>query len=316
MRVAVLGCGRWGTFLAWYAHRLGYETTLWGRPGSANLARLRERRANEFLELPSSIKLETNLEAALAGADFALISVHAQGLRELLHSLPAGGPACVLCMKGLEIATGQRLTQVFAEVRGPEAEVAVWVGPGHVQSFLAGIPNCMVVDSPREELSGRVIEAFGSDLIRFYFGGDLVGNEVGAATKNVIGLAAGMLDGLNLTALKGALMARAPREIARLIEAMGGDGRTAYGLAHLGDYEATLFSPYSNNRLYGENWVLGRSTDKVAEGLPTLRAVWKLAGERGLDLPICGCLHAILTQGREPRAELDKLFKRSLKREF
>ena len=99
------------------------------------------------------------------------------------------------------------------------------------------------------------MESFGSDLIRFYYGQDLIGNEIGAAAKNVVGIAAGMLDGLGLSTLKGALMARGTREIARLIDALGGNELSAYGLCHLGDYEATLFSPYSHNRMFGEQYV-------------------------------------------------------------
>ena len=99
--------------------------------------------------------------------------------------------------------------------------------------------------------------SFSSSLIRFYYGEDLLGTEIGAAAKNVVGLAAGMLDGFGYGSLKGALMARGTRELSRLIEKMGGDKMTIYGLSHLGDYEATLFSPHSNNRRFGEDLIIG-----------------------------------------------------------
>ena len=119
-------------------------------------------------------------------------------------------------MKGLEIGTGERLSEIARENLDPSNKVAVWIGPGHVQEFYRGIPNCMVIDSEDEETKRYLVDSFSSDLIRFYYGQDLVGNEVGAAAKNVIGIAAGMLDGLGLSSLKGALMSRGTREVARL----------------------------------------------------------------------------------------------------
>src|SRR5699024_596016 len=128
---------------------------------------------------------------------------------------------------------------------------------------------------------------FSSDLIRFYYGQDLIGNEIGAAAKNVIGIAAGMLDGLHLSTLKGALMSRGTREVARLIQALGGNELSAYGLCHLGDYEATVFSKYSHNRQFGESFVKGEEYTKLAEGYYTVRAMLQMGKNYGVDLPIC-----------------------------
>ena len=130
-------------------------------------------------------------------------------------------------MKGIEVATGKRLTQVFREEVTQPVNVAVWVGPGHVQDFSAGVPNCMVVDSDDPATTDFIVDNLSSDLIRLYKGRDLIGTEVGAAAKNVIGIAAGMLDGAGYTSLKGALMARGAREIARLIRARGGNELSA-----------------------------------------------------------------------------------------
>ena len=120
-------------------------------------------------------------------------------------------------------------------------KIAVWVGPGHIQAFLKGLPNCMVIDSENKELVRSLCDGFRSKLIRFYYGDDLIGNEIGAAAKNVMGIAAGMLDGGGYSTLKGPLMSRGAREVSRLIKAMGGNELSAYGLCHLGDYETTLF---------------------------------------------------------------------------
>ena len=160
------------------------------------------------------------------------------------------------------------------------------------------------------------MEAFSGDIIRFYYGTDLIGSEIGAAAKNVIGIAAGMLDGFGLTTLKGALMSRGTREIARLISAMGGSELSAYGLCHLGDYEATVFSRYSHNRAFGEAFVTGTPYQELAEGYATVKALVLLGRVYGVELPICRAVYRVLYEGAEPRAELEELFGRSLKTEF
>jgi len=194
--------------------------------------------------------------------------------------------------------------------------VAVWLGPGHVQEFYAGIPNCMVIDSRSTRVKNLLVEAFSGELIRFYYGQDLVGNEIGAAAKNVIGIAAGMLDGMELSTLKGALMSRGTREVSRLIDAMGGNPFSAYGLCHLGDYEATVFSPYSHNRLYGEKFVRGEGYGELAEGYYTAAALHRLAQEHHVELPICETVYRVLYEGRDVKEALGALFHRSLKKEF
>ena len=227
MRVTVVGCGRWGSFLAWYTDRLGHQVSLYGREGSAHLQAFRETRTNGLVTLPQSVSLVSDLPPQ---PDITLISVDSQGLRPLLtrHAEALRGKPLVLCMKGLEIGTGKRLTEVVADVLGRDQPVAVWIGPGHVQEFTRGVPNCMVIDSADEALKAELIDAFSGDLIRFYYGRDLIGNEIGAAAKNVVGIAAGALDGVGLGTLKGALMSRGTREVARLIAAMA-QRASAYG---------------------------------------------------------------------------------------
>lgn len=318
MKITVIGCGRWGSFLAWYLGSLGHEVTLYGRPGSEHLAQFRETRTNGLVTLGNNICLSDDLPEAVRPAEILVISVGAQGFRSLMEQLSAlelSGKTSVLCMKGLEASTGLRLTQIFRQYE-PQAPVAVWVGPGHVQDFTRGIPNCMVIDSDSETVKKYLVSAFSGNLIRFYYGTDLLGNEVGAASKNVIGIAAGMLDGLGKTALKGALMSRGTREIARLIARMGGNEISAYGLAHLGDYEATVFSPYSHNRRFGEAFVRGEPYGELAEGVATTAAMLKLGADYGVELPICRTVDDVVNCAREPNLALSELFLRSLKMEF
>ncbi len=319
MKVSVIGCGRWGTFLAWYLDRSGQEVTLYGRKGSRRMEGLLVTRTNGVTTLPESVELTQDLDRVL-DCQVLVISVGSQSLRNLLQEIAGKGwglgRKLVLCMKGLETGTGKRLSTIVKEELGESARVAVWLGPGHVQEFTAGIPNCMVIDSDDEALKEELVSTFSSELIRFYYGRDMIGNEVGAAAKNVIGIAAGMLDGLKLSSLKGALMSRGTREIARLIQALGGNELSAYGLCHLGDYEATVFSKYSHNRRYGEAFVKGEPFEELAEGRATVKALVALGSKYGVSLPICRGVHQVLYEGADPKETLDSLFSRSLKNEF
>ena len=264
------------------------------------------------------IALSTDL-ACVRQAETVVISIGSQGLQGLmdqLKPLSLRDRIFVLCMKGLEQGTGRRLSQIAEENLDPSNAVAVWLGPGHVQEFYRGIPNCMVIDSRREDVKRRLVQSFSSDLIRFYYGDDLIGNEVGAAAKNVVGIAAGFLDGKGLSSLKGALMSRGTREVARLIQAMGGSQLSAYGLCHLGDYEATVFSRYSHNRQFGESFIRGETYTDLAEGYYTVEALVLLGQRYGVELPICQAVHRVLYCGADPMQELRALLDRNLTREF
>ena len=161
-----------------------------------------------------------------------------------------------------------------------------------------------------------MIKNLQSDLIRFYYGSDLTGNQIGAALKNVIGIAAGILDGLEWYGLKGALMARAPIEVGRFIKYFGGNPHTAYGLAHLGDYEATLFSQHSHNRTFGEKFARGEDFGKLAEGVATLKAVKMIADQKDIDMPICQALYKAVYEKADIKSTIRSMFERDLKKEF
>lgn len=316
--ISVIGCGRWGTFIAGYLCSLGFKTSLYGREGSARFAGLVTNRENEYMKIPDKLAL-TSDPGVVAGADIIVISVDAQSLYqpiEQLAKLKIRDKTVVLCVKGLEISTGRRLSQVASDGLDRSNRVAVWVGPGHVEDFCRKIPNCMVIDSDDEATKKSLAGIFSSDLIRFYYGADLIGNEVGAAAKNVYGIASGMLDGYGLSSLKGALMSRGTREISRLIVKMGGSELSAYGLCHLGDYEATLFSAHSRNRAFGECFVTGKAYGKLAEGYYTVRALVALGEKYGEELPICRAVYAILYDKADAKSTLNSLFSRSLKGEF
>ncbi len=318
MNITLLGCGRWGSFIGWYLDKIGHHVTIWGLSDAPQFIEIRDTRKNNMLTFRESIQVTDHLPEAVASADVMIISISSQALRSFLprlKELNLTGKKLVLCMKGIEIGTGCRLTEIVEDVL-PDVPVAVWVGPGHPQSFREGIPNCMVIDSKSDALKKELIQAFSSDLIRFYLGNDLIGTEIGAAAKNTIGIAAGMLDGLKVSSLKGALMSRGTREIARLIKAMGGNELSAYGLCHLGDYEATLFSEFSHNRRFGEMLVKGEKFGLLAEGVDTTKALVELGKKYEVELPICNAVNDVIA-GRYTAAEmLSELFLRSVKSEF
>ena len=383
MKIGIIGCGRWGSFHAWYASKIGHSVILYGRENYKNMQQLEKTRGNDYLNLPDDVQLTTNLFEVVNFAKIIVISVPSQNFRELLREIKSlqnidwNEKKFVLCMKGLESGTGKRLSVVFDEEMNSlpatddkplerdgitnekvddvsvisssqqkdpgnisgmislkdddensmqifstvqknsdsKTKVAVWVGPGHVQDFTKNIPNCMVMSSTDENFTKEVMEVFKSPLIRFYYSKDLIGTEIGAAAKNVIGIAAGMLDGLNCSSLKGALMARGTAELSRLVEALGGDKMTVYGLSHLGDYEATLFSPHSRNRKFGESFVTQKKFDKLAEGVDTVAALKRLAEITRVDLPICRAVYKIIFEKHDPEEKLMELFLRSAKSE-
>ena len=286
---------------------------------------MRDTGKNEYVDLDSRIHLTCNLQEAVEHAETIIISISSQGLRGFMKRITeydVSQKNFVLCMKGIEVSTGCRLSEVLVQSGISEDKIAAWVGPGHIQAFTAGIPNCMVIDSKNVALKTKLADEFKSDLIRFYYGEDLIGTELGAAAKNVMGIVAGVLDGCGYDALKGSLMTRGAREVARLIKAMGGNELSAYGLAHLGDYEATLFSPFSHNRKYGEMLVKGEKFEKLAEGVPTAAAMKALGEKYGVDLPLTNAVYEVcygeskLSYRERCEEMLAKMFARDTKSEF
>lgn len=318
--ISLIGCGRWGTYLAYYAAtKCGFDNVLmYDIPTSPNFIELKETRKNPFLELTDNMELTDNIENVLKN-DLIIVSINAQHIRSLakqINQYNLNGKTFILAMKGLEEPSAKTLEQVFSEEIHQDIKVGILAGPGHVQDYMKGVPSCAVIDSFDDKTKDFLVKTFSSDLIRFYYGDDMIGNQVGAALKNVIGLAAGILDGLGWYGLKGALMARAPIEVGRFIKAIGGRPLTAYGLSHLGDYEATLFSPHSQNRMFGEKFVKGENFDKLAEGYYTLKAVKIIADEKGIDMPISQALYKAIYEKADIKKTIKELFERDLKNEF
>lgn len=317
MKAIVIGCGRWGSFIAWYMDKIGIEVTMYGRNSSNNFINLKKNRKNDYLQLSEKIKFVSDTSNMLEN-DLIVIAIPAQSLSQFARKMRdtnIRNKTILLCMKGTDIVTGDRLSVLVENAIDKSNNVAVWLGPGHPQNFVKGIPNCMVIDSSNNKVKKELAEVLTSPLIRFYYGSDLIGNEIGAATKNVMGIAAGMLDGIGYGSLKGALMSRGTKEVSRLIVKLGGKADTVYGLGHLGDYEATIFSEYSHNRQFGENYIKGKAYDKLAEGYFTVKAVMKLSEKHNVSMPICSAVYDILYNDKNVYDVLNNLLQRDIKEE-
>ncbi len=321
-KVTILGCGRWASFHAWYqSEKLHNEVTMWGRAGDPIYEAVVKTGKNAYIELPKGINYTTDLLKAVRYADTIIIAIAAQAMQSFAVTLGKCQPenkTFVLCMKGLDQNTGERLSEILRKNIDKSNHICVWVGPGHVEELTAGQPNVMIIAGDHADTVRRVITMFESPLISILRSDDMIGVEVGAAAKNVMGIAAGFLDGLGKSSLKGALMARGCYEVSLLIEKMGGNKLTAFGMSHLGDFEATLFSKNSHNRRYGEEFIKGKLSNDIgtAEGVATTKALHGLAQQLGVIMPITNTIYSILYEGADKNNVIKDLFKLVTHQEF
>jgi glycerol-3-phosphate dehydrogenase (NAD(P)+) len=324
-RVAVIGAGAWGTTLASLLTATS-DVRLWARePEVADEIR-RERRNTAFLPgfaLPPRLWAADSLEAAVAGADLVAMAVPAQHLRAV--AVEAAGflssdALVVNLAKGIELTTAKRMTEVLAEcLPGHDpSRLGVLTGPNLAAEVMAGQPGALVVAMPTMGAAACVQTMFARTALRAYTSTDVVGCEVGGAVKNVMALAAGMVDGLGLGwNTKAALICRSLAEMARVGTALGGDPLTFLGLSGNGDLVATSCSPHSRNRTVGEALGQGRTLAdavagrrSVAEGVATTPALLRLAAGIGVDVPITAQVAAVLGGRTNPAAAIDVLLQR------
>ena len=321
-KISVLGCGRWASFHAWYQiEKLYNDVMMWGRAEDKYFAELRKTHKNGYIELPKNLRYSTDLAEAINFADTIIIAISAQAMQEFSKTIAQQEPknkTFVLCMKGIDQNTGERLSEILRKNIDDSNHICVWVGPGHIEELTANQPNVMIISGDNEATVKHLINKFESPLISILSSDDLIGVEVGAAAKNVMGIAAGFLDGLGKSSLKGALMARGCYEVSLLIEKMGGNKMTAFGMSHLGDFEATLFSKNSHNRRYGEEYIQDRLSDNIgtAEGVGTTKAMYQLAQKYGVYMPITTTIYRILNLGANKNDVIYDLFKTTTHREF
>jgi glycerol-3-phosphate dehydrogenase (NAD(P)+) len=336
MRIGVLGAGSWGTALAVHLAGAGHRVSVWAR--NPELARrLAEERVNpDYLPgvaIPAAVEPTADL-GTLGGCDLVLAVVPSRGFRPVLRQLLAGWPPgaagrpvpLVSCIKGIETDTLARMSQVaFEEGVAADREVrfAVLSGPTFAAELARGVPTAAVIASEEGDYATAIREGLATPTFRLYSSHDVVGVELGGATKNVVAIAAGTLSGLGIGHnTLAALITRGLHEITRLGIAYGGQARTFAGLAGLGDLVLTCTGGLSRNRRVGLELAAGRrlaeiveGTPMVAEGVRNAVAVARLAALRGVEMPITRQMVAVLYEGKDARLAVEELMTRELKAE-
>ncbi len=330
VKATVFGTGSWGTAFAIVLADAGCEVTLWGRRREVVDAINTGRTNPDYfpdVELPANIRATTDPAEAAAGADFTVLAVPSQTLRDNLAAwAPLLAPDTVLVslMKGIELGTAKRMSEVIEEVaKVPAERIAVVTGPNLAAEIAARQPAASVVACVDEDVARRLQAACHTAYFRPYTSTDVTGCELGGAVKNVIGLAVGIADGMGLgDNTKGSLITRGLAEATRLGVAMGADPLTFSGLAGLGDLVATCSSPLSRNHTFGTN--LGRGmtleetiavTKQTAEGVKSCQSVADLARRHGVDMPITDTVVDIVHHGKPTLVALKELMGRSAKPE-
>jgi glycerol-3-phosphate dehydrogenase (NAD(P)+) len=331
MRTAVMGIGSWGTAFGMVLADAGNDVVLCGRNDALAKTITRTHQNPQFhpgIALPQSITATSNASEALAAADIVVLAIPSQSLRENLTRwqplLPADA-IVVSLMKGLEVGTLARMSQVIAEVgHVSAARVAVLSGPNLAGEIALRQPAASVVACADLTAAEAIQQASQTEYFRPYTNSDVVGVELGGVVKNVIALATGMAEGMGFgDNSKAAIMTRGLAEMTRLGLAMGAEPMTFMGLAGIGDLVATCSSPLSRNRTFGENLGRGMSmtevlaiTSQTAEGVISSSAVLQLARAHRVDMPITEHVAGVAHDGRSPRDMVRSLMSRVAKPEW
>jgi glycerol-3-phosphate dehydrogenase (NAD(P)+) len=330
LRVGVFGAGSWGTALAVQAARNGHATTLWGRD-PAQMAAMRDSRRNlrylPDLDLPASLRYSADLAEAAADADLLLVVVPSHAFPELLQRLAPlrrADTGVAWATKGFELGSGRFLHEVADAAVGHEVPKAVVTGPSFAREVTQGLPTAVTVHSDDAGFAQDVADALHGPTFRVYTGADMLGAELGGAMKNVLAVATGIADGMQLGLnARAGLITRGLNEMLRLNAALGGRAETLMGLAGLGDLVLTCTGDLSRNRRLG--LALGRgqtiaeavqAIGQVVEAIQTADEVMRLAARHGLDLPICALVARVLHGDITPQEGLQLLLQREQKPEY
>jgi glycerol-3-phosphate dehydrogenase (NAD(P)+) len=327
MTLALIGGGSWGTALAAHFGRRGLAVRLWAREPEIVESIARARRNAWYLtdvEVPASVRATADLAEALDGAALVVVAVPSEFVGAVLRNMDRGtsGVPIVSATKGFDPERHVRMTELIAD-RCPGAPVAALSGPTFAREVALGLPTACVVASRDEALARRLQAELGSREFRLYTNADVVGVEVGGALKNVIAIATGIADGLELGQnARAALITRGLAEITRLGIALGAAPATLAGLAGLGDLVLTCTGGLSRNRALGMALAQGRTqaalegeTRMIAEGARTVRSALVLAERHGVSLPICAEVGEVLFAGKPPADALATLLGRAMRPE-
>ena len=329
MRIAVLGAGSWGTALAVHLGRIGHDVSLWARD-QALVEEMRARRANAVylpdVTLPKSVTVSRDLAEALQRTSLVVSAIPSHGCRAVIRSAAphaAAAAVFVSATKGLEADTRLRMSDVIAQEVGASHPVVVLSGPSFASEVAQQLPTALVAASTDLAATELVQAEFRGPALRLYGSDDVIGVEVGGAMKNVIAIAAGVVEGLGLghNAL-AALMTRGLAEVTRLACAAGGRRETLSGLSGLGDLVLTCTGTLSRNRHVGVELARGRALPQIlagmkmiAEGVRTTDAALALGAQHGVELPIAEQMSEVLAGRTQVRAAIETLMLRKQRAE-
>ena len=328
--VAVLGAGSWGTALAALIARHGVATTLWGRDEAVVEAIDRRHENPRYLPgipLPDALRATTDLAASLQNADLVLVVVPSHAFTETLRLLAPLRPAAAgvaWATKGFEPGSGRFLHEVAEDILGPSVPLAVVTGPSFAKEVTQGLPTAVTVHGDDVEFTQQVADVLHGPAFRAYTGNDMLGAELGGAMKNVLAVATGVADGMQLGLnARAGLITRGLNEMLRLAAAIGGRPETLMGLAGLGDLVLTSTGDLSRNRRLGLALGRGQSLPdavreigQVVESVQTADEVMRQADRHGIDLPISSAVRAVLHGDLSPAEGLRQLLAREQKPEY
>ena len=330
LSVAVLGAGSWGTALAALIARHGHDTVLWGRDAAAieTLEATHENaRYLPGIALPAELRATSDMAAALRGCDLVLVVVPSHAFAETLRALAPHRPAhagVAWATKGFEPGSGRFLHEVAADVLGADVPLAVVTGPSFAKEVAQGLPTALTVHGSEPAFAQLVAEVLHGPAFRAYTGEDMLGAELGGAMKNVLAVATGVADGMQLGLnARAGMITRGLNEMLRLNAAIGGKAETLMGLAGLGDLVLTCTGDLSRNRRLGLALGRGQSIGdavkeigQVVESVDTVDEVMRLANRHGIELPISELVQRVLHQEITPADALKIILSREQKPEY
>jgi len=328
--ITIMGDGGWGTALSLVLNEKGHKVTIWGA-FRENIKKIKQTRENSvFLPgvyVPESIFLTANIKRALLHADIVVIAVPSHVFRKVCRRYKPfykERHVIVSVAKGLENKTLMRMSEVIEDTIGFHADIVVLSGPSHAEEVARSLPTAIVSSSKNMKKAKFIEDVFTTQKLKVYTNPDLIGVELGGSLKNIIAIAAGIVDGLELGAnTKAAVLTRGIVEISRLGVRMGANPMTFSGLSGIGDLITTGLSPFSRNRTLGERIGKGEtlssiisSTPKVAEGVNTIKAALRLAKKYHVSLPITEELYKVLMGKDSPKKLVSNIFSRDITSEL
>ena len=328
MKIGFLGGGSWGTALGIMLYEKNNDVYIWeiDKERVERVNKIRE--IEEFLpgvKIPEGIVYSNDMEKVIEEADIIVLAVPSHALRSVISNLPSSYKPkrlCVSVIKGIEVETKKRMSEIWKEFF--DVPIAVISGPSIAREVVRKMPTSVVCASEIKEIAVEVQHIFSAPYFRIYTSDDVIGVELGGALKNIIAIAAGISDGLGfLTNTKGAILTRGMVEITRLGVAMGAKKETFAGLSGMGDMITTSFSENSRNRYVGYWLGKGKKIDEIlkgmrmiAEGVRTSKAAVELAKNNGVEIPITESVYRIIYEGSHPKDEMKRLLSRPLKDEI